>query len=86
MNQDQKQAEVRETAKQIAHRLIDEPNFRDQVKKDPQTALTGAGLPAEAVPDFLREIGAQSDDEVSGYGMCTWTCSWTCSALSLQEN
>ncbi len=86
MNQDQKQAEVRETAKQIAHRLIDEPDFRDQVKQDPNAALTDAGLPADAVPDFLREIGAQDNDEVSGYGMCSWTCSWTCSVFSLNEN
>lgn len=85
-NTEQQQEQVRRTAKQIAHRLIDEPEFRSQVREDPTSALTAAGLPEDAVADFLSEIGADQHQEVSGYGMCTWTCAWTCNALSLHQN
>lgn len=73
-------AQVRETAKQIAHRLIDDAAFREQIRENPTATLTAAGLPEEAVSDFLREFGVPQDqDEVSGYwDGCSWTCTFTC--------
>lgn len=67
-------AEARTTAKQLAHRLIDDESFAQQVKSDPTGALTAAGLPEEAVSDFMRQFRVESD-EVSGYADgCVLTC------------
>lgn len=49
--------EVREKAEDIIRRLETDPSFREEVESNPEEALTGAGLPANAVEDFLRESG-----------------------------
>lgn len=67
--------EVREKAQQILRRIESDPAFRQQVEEAPEEALTGAGLPADAVEDFLRESGS---GEVAGYRGCTSTCGFTC--------
>ncbi|MFW6074702.1 MAG: hypothetical protein ACOC9Y_03850 [Chloroflexota bacterium] len=64
MNQMQSN-EARETAKQLAHRLIDDPDFGQQVKDNPVATLTAAGLPEEGVDEFLGQFPAMA--EVSGY-------------------
>lgn len=71
--------QIRATGKALAERLRTEPGFRGQLDADPSAALTGAGLPADGVEDFLREWSATA--EVGGYfGVqpCDNTCSWTC--------
>lgn len=81
MNELQQQNdEIRGTANAIAHRIIDEPDFREQIKENPHSALTGAGLPEEAVDEFLREwrSGIPEGDEVSGYIVCHLSCLMTC--------
>lgn len=57
--------QVRATAKEIVQRLQDEPAYRQQVKDNPVETLTSSGMPKEAVPLFLQDIGA--DSEVAGY-------------------
>lgn len=65
--------DVRQKADEIKSRMESDASFRQQVESNPEEALTGAGLPAKAVEDFLRE-GA----EVGGYRGCTSTCGFTC--------
>ena len=67
---------ARTKARELADRLKSDPNFRTQVESDPAGALTGAGLPAHAVTDFLNDTGIQAD--VSGYARCTDSCLITC--------
>lgn len=72
-------AQARARAREIAQRLENEPAFRDQVRESPVSTLTAAGLPEQALPDFLREINVEP--EVSGYMMmsgCGHTCEITC--------
>ncbi|MDQ2984856.1 MAG: hypothetical protein M3R70_13190 [Actinomycetota bacterium] len=72
---DEKQAppEVREKAQEILKRMESDPSFRQQVESDPEGVLTGAGLPIDAVGDFLRETG-----DVAGYGVCPRTRVFAC--------
>ncbi|MDQ2984858.1 MAG: hypothetical protein M3R70_13200 [Actinomycetota bacterium] len=65
--------DVRAKADEIKKRLDSDDAFRQQVESDPESALTGAGLPADAVEDFMRETS-----EVAGYRNCTRTCGFTC--------
>ncbi|MDQ2984857.1 MAG: hypothetical protein M3R70_13195 [Actinomycetota bacterium] len=67
--------DVREKAQEILKRMESDASFREQVESDPEGALTGAGLPADAVEDFLRESATA---EVAGYRGCTQTCGFTC--------
>lgn len=72
--------QARSNANEIAHRLIDDAAFREQVRENPTATLTAAGLPEEAVTDFLREFNVPRDqDDVTGYlDDCGWTCMFTC--------
>lgn len=63
---------IRQTARQLAERLKTDPAFRTQIELQPETTLIAAGLPEEAVPDFLHET--QVSDEVSAYSVCCITC------------
>ena len=67
---------TRSTARELADRLKSDPNFRTQVEADPAGTLTGAGLPEQAVSDFLNDTGIQAD--VSGYARCADSCWITC--------
>jgi hypothetical protein len=76
--------QAREAATKIASRISADPEFRAQVVNDPENTLVAAGLPAEAVADFLAEEKPSS--EVSGYLLvdCTLTCILTsCTITSL---
>lgn len=57
--------EIRSTAEEIVARLQTDPAFAEQVRADPTSALTSAGLPQEAVTEFLRVTNSPS--EVSGH-------------------
>ena len=67
---------ARAKARELAGRLKSDPGFRKQVESDPAGTLTGAGLPDQAVTDFLNDTGIQAD--VSGYARCTDSCLITC--------
>ena len=56
--------QVRATAQKLAERVKSDPAFKHQVEKDPLGTLTAAGLPGEAVSQFLREAELT---EVAGY-------------------
>jgi hypothetical protein len=76
--------QAREAATKIASRINADPEFRAQVVNDPESTLVAAGLPAEAVADFLAEENSSAD--VSGYLVsdCTLTCILTsCTITSL---
>ncbi|MDQ2984859.1 MAG: hypothetical protein M3R70_13205 [Actinomycetota bacterium] len=77
MSTEEKRApdDVRAKADEIKQRLQSDDSFRQQLESNPEEALTGAGLPKEAVEDFLRESGS---GEVAGYRGCTSTCGFTC--------
>lgn len=68
-------AEVREKAQEILNRLESDPSFKQQVESDPEGTLTSAGLPKDAVEDFVREAQLA---EVGGYRDCSSTCLFTC--------
>lgn len=67
---------ARAKARDLADRLKSDPAFRRQVESDPSAALTGAGLPENAVGDFLNDTGIQAD--VSGFRNCRDSCIITC--------
>jgi hypothetical protein len=68
---------VREQAATITSRLNRDAAFKAQVVNNPEATLVAAGLPAEAVPDFLRESPHLSSNDVSGYLECFFTCTLT---------
>jgi hypothetical protein len=64
--------QIRERGMELLNRAKSDPKFVEQIKADPQGALTAAGLPASAVAEFL--VGAQEhgvpgmeEEEVAGY-------------------
>lgn len=83
---------ARETAREIGDRAKSDPAFKQQLTNDPQGTLTSAGLPANAVNDFMLEAAREQiiDADVAGYGMptlggsgggeqeCLFTCLYTC--------
>lgn len=64
---------VRALCNELAARIQADPAFKAQVTSDPTGTLTAHHLPAEVIPDFLREVGM--DSEVQAY--CIHTCSVT---------
>ena len=48
---------VHTKGRELARRIKDDPDFRQQVEADPYAALREAGLPEEAHKDFMRETG-----------------------------
>jgi hypothetical protein len=66
--------QARETASRLMERLSNDQAFANQIKADPVGALTGAGLPQEAIGDFLHTANIPTEAEVSGYMMCQATC------------
>jgi hypothetical protein len=74
--------QAREAATKIASRISTDPEFRAQVVNDPESTLVAAGLPAEAVADFLAEESASAD--VKGYLLseCSLTCVLTSCTIS----
>ncbi len=56
--------QIRALARSIAERGKQDQDFRQQIKLDPVTTLTNAGLPEEFVYIFLQEVQA---GEVSAY-------------------
>ena len=77
-NSDINVQQVRAKAKELADRVQSDPAFRSAVESDPNGALTGAGLPARAVEEFVIDVGITP--EVSGYQRCTETC-WVITCL-----
>jgi hypothetical protein len=67
---------VRTKGRELAQRIQDDPDFRQQVEADPYAALREAGLPEGAHADFMREAGIEAD--VIGYKECMSSCVWTC--------
>jgi len=55
---------IRATARKLAEQAKTDPAFKEHIQQDPVKTLTDAGLPENAVSDFLRETGMS---DVSGY-------------------
>ncbi|MEA2531102.1 MAG: hypothetical protein QOG89_2746, partial [Thermomicrobiales bacterium] len=66
--------QVRDTANRLMERLQSDQDFAKKIKADPVGALTGEGLPQEAVGDFMHTANVPTEGEVSGYMMCSETC------------
>ncbi len=66
--------QVRDTANQLIERMRNDSSFVDQLKANPTGTLTAAGLPQNAVGDFMHEAGIPAEGEVGGYMMCSETC------------
>ncbi|GCE12807.1 hypothetical protein [Tengunoibacter tsumagoiensis] len=77
---------TRETAAAIVERINSDAEFKAQLANDPEGVLVAAGLPKDAVAEFVAE---ELSGEVSGYlapvsGGCTVTCILTsCTITSL---
>lgn len=56
---------IRDIARSLARRALDDPNFAEQVRDDPYPVLNAAGLPEEFVPEFLEQTQLS---EIQGYG------------------
>ncbi|GCE14647.1 hypothetical protein [Tengunoibacter tsumagoiensis] len=65
---DQNNQQLRALARQLSERMKTEPDFKAQVEKDPSATLTAAGLPTDAVKEFLQ---LTSTDDVTGYSADT---------------
>ena len=74
------QQQARARVQEVVQRIKGDPNLARQAQTDPVGTLTGAGMPEEAIGDFLREEGIEA--EVSGYAACTITCACTPCCLS----
>jgi hypothetical protein len=55
---------IRHIARSLAQRAHDDPNFAQQVRDDPYSVLSSAGLPEEFVPEFLEQTQLS---EIQGY-------------------
>ncbi len=62
---------TRATIDSIVNRLESDPGFQQRVTTDPRGVLREAGLPDEAIDDYLR--ASTSDDEVAGYMRQSYT-------------
>ena len=73
---------IREKASAIVARMQADHEFKKQVEQNPESTLVSAGLPAEAVLDFIEESQLEAGDVqvyvVGGGGGCTATCSLSC--------
>jgi hypothetical protein len=58
-------AEVQATAEAIHQRAQDDAQFRERLQDDPVRVLQVAGLPENAIRDFMRQEGLEA--EVMGY-------------------
>lgn len=58
---------IRAIARSLKQRLESDTHFREQIEEDPVKVLIDAGLPEDAIPDFLQQTGIS---EVSGYMYC----------------
>lgn len=62
---------IRQTALAVAERAKTDEQFRVQIQQDPLETLTQAGLPREAIGEFLRETQIIDDfndgNDVSGF-------------------
>lgn len=69
-------SQVREAAKGIIQRAINDAAFAEQLRADPHTTVLEAGVPEAAVDDFITyDLGIEPD--VSGYIGCYVTgCLW----------
>jgi hypothetical protein len=64
--------QIRQRGIELLDRAKSDPAFVEQIKSDPRGTLAAAGLPANAVQEFM--VGAQErgvpgldEDEVAGY-------------------
>lgn len=71
---------ARSNVEKLAHYMIDDPTFAQQIRESPRRTLREAGLPEEAITDLLREFRISGEDEdVAGFqDQCGWTCMFTC--------
>ncbi|MFW6074700.1 MAG: hypothetical protein ACOC9Y_03840 [Chloroflexota bacterium] len=79
---------ARSRVEEVAHRLIDDPAFREQIRESPRGTLREIGLPEEAITDFLREFHVPQVDgpEVTGFqDQCGWTCMFTCDWTFIED-
>jgi hypothetical protein len=60
--------QVRHHAQEILDRATHDEGFLQQLKSDPQDALSSAGFDEDGSIDFGRELG--QDNDVQGYALC----------------
>lgn len=68
-------AQVRNVAKTVVRRAINDEAFGNQLRSQPRTTLLEAGMPEQFVDDFnSNELGLEPD--VGGYMIdrCVFTC------------
>jgi hypothetical protein len=64
---------VRQNAQDILERARNDEAFLQELKDDPQAAISAAGFPEDGAFDFGRELGQEND--VQGYMLCDrYTC------------
>jgi hypothetical protein len=62
----QDQTQLRDTAKGVVQRAINDPAFAEQLRSDPRATLLDAGMPEGYVDDFMvNDLGMEP--EVAGY-------------------
>jgi len=71
---------LRETSRNIGERAIKDPVFKAKLRSDPAGTLTELGVPAEVIPDVVREAGLS---DVAGYGANVGPCIISCPALTV---
>jgi hypothetical protein len=84
MSERQHVEEARVRGRELAQRLKTDVGFRQQIERDPVTALLEAGLSEDAHVDFMREVGLEA--EVAGYMICRCTKSESCDLTCLISN
>ncbi|MDQ2903055.1 MAG: hypothetical protein M3Y81_05820 [Chloroflexota bacterium] len=65
----EKLAEVRQTALSLIERAKTDSEFKERIRQQPVDTLTDAGLPREAVSNWLRDsqLFENVADDVAGY-------------------
>lgn len=63
--QEHNELEADQKVQDIVRRYNDDPDFKNQVDKDPLAALQAAGISTEAIPSVLSSLSFEAD--VVGY-------------------
>jgi hypothetical protein len=76
MADDAEVAAARAAADAVLDRARNDAAFSEQLRSDPATVLTAAGIDPGAAAQFGDELTAVEAPEVQGYMRCTWGSCW----------
>src|SRR5437868_15427631 len=80
---------ARQKAKEIVERLGNDPQFAVALRNDPTGTLRGAGLPDQAIGEFMEQVRARTligaEAEVSGY-ICSFLSIFGSPAVSYRTS